>query len=279
MNPPEESPVKFDAENHRYYIDDVDGEIEFISVSAYIGSMKKPFDRYQAIDNIMKAARDKPNHKYHRKTKADILEDWSNNAKIASERGTLLHACIENYVKEEITGRIPCINPHEVRTTIGTEASLADYWRGFINFRTAHPWVLKYSERIVASSEYKLAGTPDALFEDPDHLGEYILVDWKCTKPLKKVPYKPIDSFTHWAIINIPATNYWTYCLQLNLYAMMLEKNGYKISRMCVVRFGPTCGNSLYEFTDMDFLPNNIEKLLLSRKLEINAHNKKTKDE
>tara|TARA_R110002072_G_scaffold45565_5_gene126941 strand:- start:147998 stop:148828 length:831 start_codon:yes stop_codon:yes gene_type:complete len=273
-----ENPVNFDPVKHRYYVEDVDGEIEYISVSNYINTLKTPFDRTGVLDRIMIAARDKPGHKYHMKSKSDILTEWEENGKLASARGTLLHFCIETYLKEEALGEKPNCFPVAVQESQDTDSDLVAYWRGFVNFRAAYPWKLTFSERILASSEYKIAGTPDVLFEDPDHPGYHILVDWKSTKPLKKEVTRYTKYFTHWAVMNLPDTNYWSYCLQLSLYSMMLKEQGYKISRACVVRFGHGTGNSLYEITEMDFLDANIKNLLCSRKLEIKIYNQKNED-
>ena len=270
-----DSQIKFDPEQHRYYQDDGDTQRDFTSVTTFISSYGTDFDTGEILERVFEKAKNNPNYKYYGFSKSEILELWGSTGEIASAKGTLLHSCVETYLKQELEyqqglrNKMPSANPAIIKNSKGTAVDNVENWKGFINFRKDNPWILHASEEVIWDVKCLIAGTPDALFEDPDVKGSYILVDWKTSKPMSLDINKFTTMYQHWSIIHIPQISYWTYALQLNMYRALLERQGKKITKMYIVRVGPTCGPSLYEMTQMPLLETEIKNLLDSREKTI----------
>jgi ATP-dependent exoDNAse (exonuclease V) beta subunit len=110
----------------------------------------------------------------------------------------------------------------------------------------------------------KLAGSVDMLFKDQDGLHIY---DWKRCKEITKT-----NSFcktaTNPLIEELPDTNYWHYCLQLNTYKYIIEKNyGYKVNDLYLVALHPD--NENYKKIKVVNLQPQVEALVAERKANL----------
>ena len=100
------------------------------------------------------------------------------------------------------------------------------------------------TEWMVYHEEYRLAGSIDMIFENPD--GTLQIYDWKRCKEIKK-----INAWNKFAITpemdDLPDTNFWHYSLQLNTYKKILEeKYGKKVTDMFLVCLHPNNSNNNY---------------------------------
>ena len=118
---------------------------------------------------------------------------------------------------------------------------------------------------LVYDEELKFAGAIDMLFENED--GSLMIYDWKRCKNIEKKPRFGKFSKTE-AINHVPDTNYWHYCLQLNTYKKILEKNyNKKVSDMYLVCLHPNQSNYL-KIKVVD-LSDEVEKLFVLRKEQL----------
>ena len=71
-------------------------------------------------------------------------------------------------------------------------------------------------------------------------------------------------------IEHLPDTNYWHYCLQLNTYKHLIEKNyGYKVKEMYLVCLHPDNKNNDYLRIKVVDLDEEVRYLLEIRKTEL----------
>ena len=74
---------------------------------------------------------------------------------------------------------------------------------------------------MIYDEELKIAGSIDMVFKELD--GTLSIYDWKRSKEI--VQESRFNEYSIDSVINyIPDTNYWHYCLQLNVYKAILEK-------------------------------------------------------
>ena len=93
------------------------------------------------------------------------------------------------------------------------------------------------TEWMIYDTELKFAGSVDMLFENPD--GTLEIYDWKRSKEIKMD--NPWQSSHTPCIQHLPDCNYVHYCLQLNTYREMLERNyQVKIGGMYLVILHPS---------------------------------------
>ena len=151
------------------------------------------------------------------------------------------------------------------------------------HFWSNNPHLKPYrSEWMIWNREYKIAGTMDAVFEDTRD-NTYWIYDWKRVQSgldadLEATKYGYIVEDTEWlepvqywtkrmkgAASELYDTKYWHYCLQLNLYRYILEKDyGLKIKGMVLVQFHPSLGDAP-KYHRVVFLDNPIQALLKER--------------
>ena len=207
--------VQFFEEGHRYLID---GKIIPTSVTTVIKKHFSPFNPDEVISKMQRFGAFRK--KYGDKTPEDVKKEWNTMGTEASQKGTKLHAYIEEFLNGNI---LP--EPTDLTTEIGY----------FYRFMESLPYSkLPYrTEWLVHDQELNLAGSIDAVFLNPD--GTVSLADWKCSKGVKfKSPYGkgngPCAIFDD--------CNGCHYFLQLNIYKYILERNyDVKVADMSLVIF------------------------------------------
>jgi ATP-dependent exoDNAse (exonuclease V) beta subunit len=117
---------------------------------------------------------------------------------------------------------------------------------------------------MVYNEEYKLSGSIDMVFENPD--GTLQIYDWKRCQEIKHE-----TGFGQYAITpcisHLPDTNFWHYALQLNTYKMMLEqKYDKKVTGLYLVCLHPDNVYKSYDRIEVPFLDKDIENLMNYRK-------------
>lgn len=161
-------------------------------------------------------------------TVEEIQDKWKKNGEESAAKGTIWHEMAEEIVPnfKEIKST--------VNITIGTEedckikALLFEIGAQFED-------VTKLPEQVLYSEKYKIAGTADLLTY---HESTIDIWDYKSNK-------KPITPFNTWKkymkapIEHIPANDYYKYALQLSIYRLMLEEDGYNVSGLTLIHLNP----------------------------------------
>ena len=172
-------------------------------------------------------------------TSADILVEWDEIRDVASRRGKFIHAYLEDVLQKKhrtdtnpmLSGVIKYLNEAYYGNVLGCEVVMHD----------GH-----------------FAGTLDLLVE---HQGKYIIRDWKTNRQFrKKCKY---NSRMLAPLGKIPATEYYLYTLQLNMYRYLLKPK-YDVTKLEIVWFDHD-GN--YEVIELPI----VEDYLM---LMLNAHKK-----
>ena len=220
---PRDDHIQFEEANHKYTIN---GDSSYTSVTTFNHSQFEQFDADKVITNMMRSQK-WPSSKYYGQTPEQIKQAWADNGRTASTSGTRLHFDIECYYNGA---------PNENQSP--------EYQHHFLNFAEDHKHLTPFrTEWMIYDEPAKLAGSVDMIFKDPNDPSSLHIYDWKRCKEITK-----INGFgktaTNPLIEELPDTNYWLYCLQLNTYKYIIEKSyGYKISGMFLVALHPNNAN------------------------------------
>ena len=231
--------ITFDEGPHIYTIN---GDSGYTSVTTWNHKNFEKFDADKIINRMMKSPKWKDSP-YYNMTKEQIKKQWSDSGKEASSKGTALHYDIEKFY-----------NNMEV-------ANDSEEYEYFMNFVEDKKNLVPYrTEWMIYDKELKLAGSIDMLFINPDD-GSVEIYDWKRSKEIK-FDNKWKRSHTK-CISHIPDCNYYHYCLQLNTYKYILEKNyGLNVSKMYLVCLHPNNHNKNYIRYKVKKLDKEIKALV-----------------
>lgn len=192
--------------------------------------------------------------KYHGKTADEIKAEWDANGRDASALGTRLHHDIECFYTD-----IPLQTPNTTPE-----------YQYFLNFHEDHKHLPPFrTEWMIYDEQSKIAGSVDMLYSDPDNPTSLHMYDWKrCKEIVKSSAFG--KSALNPLIEELPDTNYWHYCLQLNLYKYIIERNyGYTVEDMYLVVLHPN--NANYQKIKVIDLQQQIQ-LLIGEKVNQSPH-------
>lgn len=286
--------IIFDEDKHKYTIL-CDKESDYISVTTWLHSHFVRFDSDIIIDNMMKS-KNWSNNKYYGMTKEEIKQLWNDNCKEASEAGTNMHYYIECYynklaelsyetLRENNNGSIDCSDIscdisgayarrgwHDISceiTDILPYSNKGVEYEYFIKFYNDYKNLIPYrTEWRIWHEDIKLAGSIDMVFEDINDISggtSLLIYDWKRCKNIKKTSFNKY-SITE-CINHIPDSNYWHYCLQLNIYKRILEdKYDKKIIDMYLICLHPDNTNKSYQRIKVVDLSEEVNNLFEYRK-------------
>jgi len=280
---PRDKFITFEEGPHIYT---VHGEQGYTSVTTFNHSHFPEFDSGKIIDNMLKSNKmNDPKYKYYGKTKEDIMNEWKQNGNEASKAGTKMHYDIEcfyngipvtnNSIEFEFFKRFVEDFPDLHLSSFKTPSERAQLSEENCTdcVSKIHKGVKPYrTEWMVYWEEYKLSGSIDMVFENPD--GTLLIYDWKRCKDISHE-----NAFGKYAITpcisHLPDTNFWHYSLQLNLYKTILEqKYDKKVVGLFLVCLHPDNHNKTYERIPVHPLDKEIADLLELRKLELSSQNK-----
>ena len=275
----ENNGVIFEEEGHKYY-DKNNPEQTYTSVTTLIHSYVQEFDKqfwssFKALEkllpkdawNIEKKSLlntkkfDKVLLELHGINENDfnreqqgILDEWDNENRKSCDRGTKIHADLENsfYEKKkdislskfEIGGKFECRKDY----------SELDIENG------VYPEYL--ISRVSEDGKLRIAGQIDLLVKKGNKI---IIADWKTNKKIDTKSYFNNKTKTSvkmkFPLNNLDDVNYWHYTLQLSTYAWMIQKVNpeFIIEDLVLVHFDHSDNMTVYH---LPYLKEEVIKML-----------------
>jgi PD-(D/E)XK nuclease superfamily len=251
---PRDDKIYFVEETHKYYIDgSCAGNL---SCTGFIHEFFGHFDGKSILNKMRKDPVKWAVSKYYGKTNDEIMKEWSDNGKTASEAGTAMHLAIEQFL-------------HGAPEQIKPEIKETPEWRYFMKFwKDCGPDLEPYRSEweVWTSNDIKLCGSIDMVFRRKSD-GKFVIYDWKRSKEIKTENkfgsgLAPLE--------HLPDTNYWHYTLQLNVYKWILEKYyGLEVADLYLVILHPD--NSSYRRMRLNIMDDEVEDMIECRRRAVAA--------
>ena len=271
--------MAFEEDAHIYY-DVTQPEKKFISVTTLIEKFGQPFDKdfwsaYKALEKLLSKsdfdiekksllntkkfnktileAYDIDENLFNKEQQA-ILDAWDEENRRSCERGTKIHAELENSFykkgkdidlsKYQIGGKFEC---HKDHTALDLENGV-------------YPEYL--ISRVSDDGKLCIAGQIDLLIKKGNKI---IIGDWKTNKEIKMKSF--FDKNTRstvkmkFPLNHLDDVNYWHYTLQLSTYAWMIQKLNpeFEIEDLVLVHFDHNDNMTVYH---LEYLKDEVEKML-----------------
>ena len=237
--------IKFYEEGHIY---DVKGDKSYTSVTTFVHRLFPFFNEDKIIDKMMNSS-NWTKSKYYNMTKKEIKQQWKENRIQSASLGTSLHQYIEDtYNQKELSEK-------QIKTS--NDNVEYDYFR---NFLKDHEDFIPYrTEWTIYDEYYKISGSVDMTFIDEN--GLISIYDWKRCKNIEQDnQYRKFAKFPN---SDLDDNNYTHYCLQLNIYKFVLERNyNVKIKDMFLVAFHPENPLKNYQKIKVVDMQKRVKKLL-----------------
>ena len=271
--------MAFEEDAHIYY-DVTQPEKKFISVTTLIEKFGQPFDKefwsaYKALEKLLSKsdfdiekksllntkkfnktileAYDIDENLFNKEQQA-ILDTWDEENRRSCERGTKIHAELENSFykkgkdidlsKYQIGGKFECRKDH---TALDLENGV-------------YPEYL--ISRVSDDGKLCIAGQIDLLIKKGNKI---IIGDWKTNKEIKMKSF--FDKNTRstvkmkFPLNHLDDVNYWHYTLQLSTYAWMIQKLNpeFEIEDLVLVHFDHNDNMTVYH---LEYLKDEVERML-----------------
>ena len=273
----ENEAVIYNDETHTY-IDKNDGS-KYISATTLIHRYTQPFNAdfwasYKALESLVDPldfkyvkprllASKRWNNAYLEELEVDeelfnakkeeILQSYEDKKKVACERGTAIHADMENLFYQK--------DPKVIKKYAG--GGLFDVKKGYYKLdidRGIYPEFLishKFDDYL------KVSGQIDLLIVDGHDI---TIIDYKTNNKIDMDSY--FDKTTKkkqtmkYPLVNIPDCNFYHYTLQLSLYAYLLQQINpkYKIKKLAIVHFDHDGNENEYP---CEYLKEDVAKMLM----------------
>tara|TARA_B100000427_G_scaffold293043_1_gene270791 strand:+ start:171 stop:899 length:729 start_codon:yes stop_codon:yes gene_type:complete len=231
--------ISLNETTHTYTLQNSD--IEFSSVTEFIGRFFKTFDEQKVAEKLSKMS------KYKGQTVNQILENWNNR----KERGTIVHKEIETVILEA-NQNAKFDTKELVQLDIKTQMAIE-----FLKKCDIYKNNLIFPEVKVFSKQLKLAGTIDLMIYNKPK-DEISLIDWKTNLEIKKTGYnmgvEPATRHTEDCSFN-------KYQLQLSMYRYILETfYDVKVNGLYILHLK----ESEFKYLKCQFQQNTILEMLKS---------------
>lgn len=274
--------VCYNDEEHLYW----DENGKYVSVTTLIGKFCQDFDKdfwsgYKALEKLLSPEEFKieksqlqKTHKInvnyfcdtygftkndYNKAQQDILDEWAKTNAESCERGSKIHAELEN---KYITKSQCDMKKFGLggKFEVNTNKSLMDKNTDLLNIeRGVFPEYLIY--RNSADGKFKLAGQIDLLIKDGDDI---YIIDYKTNKKLDDKSF--FDTRTNkstmmkYPMNNLMDCNKVHYALQLSTYAWMLQKLNPKfvIKKLMLIHYDHKGNVTEHE---LDYLKDDVERM------------------
>ena len=271
--------IGFNEEFHRY-IDLTNPTVKFTSVTTMIEKFGQPFDKefwsaYKALEKLLDADSWKLEKKSllstkkfdpvilelhnitendFNKTQQEILDTWDEDNRKSCERGTKIHAELENSMynakknislsKYQIGGKFEC---QKDRTSLDLENAV-------------YPEYLIHWDS--PSGKLHIAGQIDLLVKKGNSI---VIGDYKTNKKIDTKSYFDSKSRSSvkmkFPLNNLDDCNYYHYCLQLSTYAYIIESYNpdFTIEDLVLVHFDHNDNMTVYH---LPYLRKEVERML-----------------
>jgi len=287
----------FDEAPHDYYIDGDKNNV--ISTTTFIHTYFPTFDPIKISERIVHS-KNYMTGKYAGMSPEEMRAQWEETAFQASNAGTITHRRIElfyndvrevyinkqtqqQYEVDELTVNDIVKNKHIYDIALLPRDTYEKLSNGvIINTRTQQPerdvefnYFLQFyfdhkhltpyrTEWEIFDPELRIAGSIDMIFTRDD--GQLELGDWKRTKDITKINDFRDDSHGYYTLEHLPASNFWQYSLQLNVYRTILEKYyGQKIAQMYLIWLNKI--NNTYVKFIIPRMDHEVQKIMNDRRL------------
>ena len=271
--------IAFVEETHKYF-DVTNPDAVFTSVTTLIHNYTQPFDKefwsaYKSLEKLLSKEAwaiekkslldtkkfDKVLLELHNISENDfnreqqaILDAWDEENRKSCERGTKIHADLENsfYKKKkdidiskfEIGGKFVC---EKNRTSLDLENGI-------------YPEYL--ISRVSEDGKLRIAGQIDLLVKKGNKI---VIGDWKTNKKIETKSF--FNSKTKssvkmkFPLNNLDDVNYWHYTLQLSTYAWMIQKLNpeFEIEDLVLVHFDHSDNMTVYH---LPYLKDEVIRML-----------------
>ena len=285
--------IAFEEEAHIYY-DVTNPDLKFTSVTTMIHSFTQPFDEqfwsaYKALekllpkedwaiekksllntkkfDKVLLEIHDIDENDFNREQQA-ILDAWDLEKRTSCERGTKIHAELENsfykkpkdinLAKYEIGGKFECRK---------------DYTDLDIENAVYPEYLISY---VTSDGRMAIAGQIDLLVKKGNKI---IIADWKTNKKIETKSFfnqkTKASVKMQYPLNNLDDVNYWHYAMQLSTYAWMMQKlnSEYEIEDLVLVHFDHEGHMTVYH---MPYLKDEVIRMLrYFKKTSVLEENKK----
>ena len=288
--------ICFNEEKHVYW-DITNPTRKFTSVTTMIHSFTQPFDKdfwsaYKALEKLLPADEwkiEKPSllntKKFDKsilelhsiseddfnKEQQGILDAWQEENFKSCERGTKIHADLENsfYKKKKNID----ISKFQIGGTFECRKDYTD-----LDLENAvYPEYLIH--RITPDGKLCIAGQIDLLVKKGNKI---IIADWKTNKKIdtKSFYNKLTKSSTKmkYPLNNLDDVNYYHYTLQLSTYAWMMQRINpdFEIEDLVLVHFDHQDNMTVYH---LPYLKDEVEKMLYFYKKQLELKDRQIKSE
>lgn len=270
--------ICFNEKEHIYWNENDDEK--YISVTTLIEKFTQPFDSkfwsaYKTLEKLLPAedweiekksllstrkfnkeilaVYDIPEETFN-KEQQNLLDEWLQNNLESQERGTKIHAELENSFYKMgancnlkrfgIGGKFTC---DKGRTNLDLENGV---YPEYLISRTSNDGILR------------IAGQIDLLVKNGNHI---VICDWKTNKEIKKHSGYDTKSKTNvkmkYPLNTIEDCNLYHYTLQLSTYAWMVQKLNpeFIIDDLVMVHFDHQGNQTIYH---LDYLKKEVEMML-----------------
>lgn len=277
--------IAFEEEAHIYY-DVTQPDQKFISVTTLIHSFTQPFDKefwsaYKALeklldkdswaiekksllstkkfDKVLLEMHEIAENDFNREQQA-ILDAWDEENRKSCERGTRIHADLENSFYKK--GKDIDISKYQIG---GKFECRKDYNELDLENGIYPEYLIS---RVSPDGKLRIAGQIDLLVKKGN---KFIIGDWKTNKKIETKSFFNNKTKTSvkmkFPLNNLDDVNYYHYALQLSTYAWMIQQldPAYEIEDLVLVHFDHEDNMTVYH---MPYLKDEVIKMLAFYKKE-----------
>lgn len=211
----------------------VDKSLRKVSISSLLTTIITPFDSEGVSQKTYEKHYNNPESEYYHMTAEQIREAWSAKGTTSTHYGSLL----DDYIGCILTGNENDLRLFKLDNGYDFDERLKAHCDAFDNFYSVLSksgdtefidrekyLYLKVKDPMTKEDMY-VYGRFDALFRNK-RTGKYILIDWKSSGTIDKVPDKWTKKMLG-PMFKYPQLNWYSYTLQLYFYKQALLNSGY----------------------------------------------------
>ena len=252
--------LAFNEENHLYW--NINDNEKYISVTTLIHRFTNEFDK--EILNLYNISENDFNREQQ-----SILDAWDEENRNSCERGTKIHADLENSFYK--AGK----NVSLQRFGIGGKFECKkDYSKLDLEYGVYPEYLIS---RTSDDGILKIAGQVDLIVKSGN---EITICDWKTNKKIEQKSFfntkTKSSTKMKYPLNTLDDVNFYHYTLQLSTYAWMLQKinPNFIIKDLILVHFDHQGNQTIYH---CDYLKDEVERMLYFYKKEVISERQKAK--